>query len=171
MSSFEFDRVRSSSIEFDRVRSSSIKFTFLFFVFSNFRVFVIGFHLQFAKSDITKRITKTRKNKHEKTQPVVRAAAGPGQTRPHPQCKQRAAADRRLKTKTAPSVTNKIIFRIVKDQLSSSDSSVKKSRRAEDANPRILGFFIRNLRNQKQSHQRAGRCDSPDSFAIDSPSS
>ena len=34
----------------------------LFFVFSNFRVFVIGFHLQFAESKITRRITKARKN-------------------------------------------------------------------------------------------------------------
>ena len=32
-----------------------------YFVLSNFRVFVMSFHIQFAENEITKRITKTRK--------------------------------------------------------------------------------------------------------------
>ena len=64
----------------------------LFFVFSNFRVFVISFHFHFPNRQIIKRITKTRK--HEKTQPLMDA-------------KQRTRTDR-------PVALN--LFRIVKDQ-------------------------------------------------------
>ena len=47
--------------KFTRLRATSPEFAFLFFVFSNFRVFVIGLPLQFAESEVTRRITKTRK--------------------------------------------------------------------------------------------------------------
>ena len=115
-SSIKFDRLRLFFVihrvlaivfpffgvfEFDQVRPTSIKCAFLFFVFSNFRVFVIGFHVKFAENEIT-RITKELK--HEKMQPVVRASPDPAQTRPHPQGKQRTAADRPPKTTAARSV-------------------------------------------------------------------
>ena len=55
-----------SSPEFARLHPTSIKFAFLFFVFSNFRVFVIGLPLKFPENEITRRITKTRKNESTK---------------------------------------------------------------------------------------------------------
>ena len=57
ISSPEFARVHPTSPEFTRVRSS------LPFSFSCFRTFVIGLPLiKFAESEITRRISKTRKN-------------------------------------------------------------------------------------------------------------
>ena len=55
-----------SSRDFTRVRASSIKFDFLFFVLSNFRVFVIRFHLEFAENEVTRRFTKTLKFENTK---------------------------------------------------------------------------------------------------------
>ncbi len=55
----KFTRVRATSPEFTRVRSSLF---FLFFVLSDFRVFVIGLPLLlFVEVKVTRRITKTRK--------------------------------------------------------------------------------------------------------------
>ena len=55
-SSPEFAGLHLSSREFDAVRSTS---PFFFFVFSNFRAFVIAFHFPYREN--TKSITKTRK--------------------------------------------------------------------------------------------------------------
>ena len=80
-------KVRVSSHDFDhfpqfigfwrlfhrkRVHPSSIKFAYLFFVFSNFRVFVIGLPPKSAESKITKRITKTRNNESTKKHSLLR---------------------------------------------------------------------------------------------------
>ena len=82
---------RQSSSEFARLHPTSIKFAFLNFVLSNFRVFVIRFDLQFAESEIRKRITKARK--HEKCSALCERSRDPAPTRPHPQVKQRTIAD------------------------------------------------------------------------------
>ena len=66
-------RPLKSSPEFARLHPSSIKFAFLFFVFSNFCVFVIGLPLKFPENEITRRIKKTRKNESTKKNAICYA--------------------------------------------------------------------------------------------------
>ena len=64
---------------------------------SNFRVFVISLHLQFAERKINKRITKTRKNESTKKRSLFyERPPNPAHIRPQRQGKQRTATDRPL---------------------------------------------------------------------------